>query len=151
MSASHKILSVLVAMLCLTSLAGGQATLKSPQEVRMALHTLDQSVAQTGQLIGAEQITQLRGEIDKTASGITSLRLAIANESAAFKARLEPLLAKTARTANALSAAAKKSNATALSSAHEQFSVAVRNLIDAFPEDVRPMMHMERPAGPPVN
>jgi hypothetical protein len=78
------------------------------------------------------------------------LREAIANEPAAFKSKVEPLISQTLKTSSAMGEAAKAHDDGKLTAAHDQFAAAVKSVLDQFPQELRPKAGGRGgPGGPP--
>lgn len=113
-------------------------TLKSPQSVTTGLRILNQVVGHTERLIAAKSYDQIPREAGEFAEGVAVLREGLAAEPASFKSKVEPLIDRALQASNALGDASKAGDEAAIKKDHEQFSAAVKTVIDAFPEDVRP-------------
>jgi len=115
-----------------------QTTWKSPESIKTGLRIMNQVVGHTGRLIAAKNYDQLPREGQEFEQGLAVLNEGIANESADFKTKIGPLLAKARVAANAMSEAAQTHNESMLSLTHEQFAAAVKAVTDMFPEEMRP-------------
>ncbi len=115
-----------------------QTALKSPQTVKTGLRILNQVVGHTGRLIAAKSYDQVPREAGEFTDGVAVLREGLAGEPAAFKAKIEPLIEKALKASSAMVDAAKAGNEATLTTTYDQFAAAVKVVIEAFPEDLRP-------------
>jgi hypothetical protein len=122
----------------LVSQAQAQSSLKSPDDVRKALATLNRVVGHTQRLMDAKNYDRLPHESGEFDEGSEALQKSIANESTAFKARIVPLLKIADSDSEALAAAAKSHDDAQLASVHSALAADVKNLIAAFPTAVQP-------------
>jgi hypothetical protein len=125
--------TTLLACATLLALASGpalaQTTMKSPQQVTKALGTFSRVVLHTQILINAKNYVRLPHENGEVKEGTEALETAIADEPAAFKAKVEPLIKK---------ADADSQDNAKLASAHATYENSVRLLLAAFPASVQP-------------
>jgi len=139
---------VLATAALLAATAFAQTSLKSPQTVKTGLRIMNQVVGHTGRLIASKSYDQVPREAGEFTDGVAVLREGIANEPASFKSKIEPLIDKAVQASNALSEASKSGNESVLGKAHEQFSAAVKTVVEAFPDDMRPKARAGGPGGP---
>jgi hypothetical protein len=143
-----RVMLTLCAMLMAATVAG-QTTLKSPQTVKTGLRILNQVVGHTGRLIASKNYDQVPREAGEFADGVAVLREGLAGERAAFKSTVEPLIDAALKASNAMGDAAKAGNESALNATHEKFAAAVKSVVEAFPEELRPKPRPGMPGGPP--
>lgn len=139
-------LVALGALLC-AGPALAQTALKSPQSVKTGLRIMNQVVGHTGRLIASRSYDIVPREGEELEAGAAVLREAIANEPAAFRSKVEPLIEKALEASSAMGAAAKAHDDAKLASTHDQFAAAVKSLIEQFPEDLRPKRAAAKPGG----
>jgi hypothetical protein len=126
-----------------SGVAVGQAALKAPQSVKQSLRILNQVVGHTGRLIDAKKYDVVPHEGQEFEEGAAMLREAIANEPAAFKSKIDPLIGESLKASSAMGEAAKAHDDAKLAQTHDRFAAAVKSVIEQFPEDLRP-----KPRGP---
>jgi azurin len=126
----------------------GPAPLKSPQSVRTALRIMSQVVDHAGRLIAAANYALVPREVQEFGEGVEALRDAMAGEPADVRSGIEPLLRAALQTSQALSAAARRGDGSAIAAAHRRFGAAVQAVIAAFPGELRPRAQPLAPAAP---
>jgi hypothetical protein len=135
-----------IAAICLLSLsaaslavvADAQTSLKSSDDVRRALATLNRVVGHTQRLMDAKNYERLPHENGEFAEGSEALAKSIQGEPAAFKARVLSLLKTADSDSEALATAAKAHDDAQLATAHAALAQAVKIVIASFPADVQP-------------
>ena len=134
--------TTLLACATLLALASGpalaQTTMKPPQQVTKALGTFSRVVLHTQILINAKNYVRLPHENGEVKEGTEALETAIADEPAAFKAKVEPLIKKADADSQAIADAANAHDNAKLASAHATYENSVRLLLAAFPASVQP-------------
>ena len=142
---------IAVAGLLCTGAATAQTALKSPPSVKTGLRILNQVVGHTGRLIDSRSYDIVPREQQELDAGAALLREAIASEPAAFKAKIDPLIAESLKASSAMGEAAKAHDDAKLTATHDKFAAAVKSVIEQFPEDLRPKPGgMMGPGGPPA-
>ncbi len=128
--------SLLIAFAAFQALA--QTPLKSPDDVKKSLATLNRVVGHTQRLIDAKNYTRLPNENGEFKEGAEALEKDIAQEPKAFKAKVMPLLKKAEADSQAVADAADAHDDAKLATTHAAFADSVKNVLAVFPGDVQP-------------
>jgi hypothetical protein len=123
---------------CNSGPALAQMTMNSPQQVTKSLGTFSRVVLHTQILINAKNYVRLPHENGEVKEGTEALEGAIANEPAAFKAKVEPLIKTADANSQAIADAAEAHDDAKLAIAHAAYENSVKQLLDAFPASVQP-------------
>jgi hypothetical protein len=115
-----------------------QAALQAPKSVSGALRILNQVVGHTGRLVAAKDYPHVGGEHGEFTEGAAMLREAIRGEPAEFAAKVEAALTRAIDASAALGKIATGGDAEKTAAAHAEFAAKVKDVIELFPEDVRP-------------
>jgi hypothetical protein len=120
------------------AMALADAPLKSPAKVQKALASFNRVVDHTERLITAKNYTHLPHENDEFKEGGEALEKAISKEPDDFKAKVAPLLQKAEADSQSVADAAKAKDDAKLAANHDALAASVKDLIDAFPDAVKP-------------
>lgn len=142
MSAFTAVRSTLLACTALLSFGCGaafaQTTMKAPQQVTKSLATFTRVVLHTQILINAKNYVRLPHENGEVKEGSEALEHAIADEPAAFRAKVEPLIKMADAQSQAIADAAAAHDDAKLATAHAAYANSVKQLLAAFPASVQP-------------
>lgn len=115
------------------------AALQAPKSVTSALRVLNQVVGHTGRLVTAKDYKNVGGEHGEFTEGAAMLREALRGESADFVAKVDTVLKSAVAASEALGKlAASSDDAEKIAAAHADFAAKVKEVVELFPEDVRP-------------
>jgi hypothetical protein len=144
----HRALAIALVSVTATLGANAGFAQAAPQDsasVRAALGVLNRVVGHTQRLITAKNFARLPHEDGELQEGAEALESAIAHEPAELRQKEEPLIKQAVERSHALAAASGEGNPAALDAAHAALADAVRTLIAAFPESVRPPADAQPP------
>jgi hypothetical protein len=129
------------ASLCLALAAGtasAQTAGQSPQRVQRSLGDLNRVVDHTERLIAGQKFNQLSRENDEFQEGSRALEKSIATEPSDFKAKIAAMLEKAKAESKHLADAAQTPDGATLARIHTSLADAVKEILAAFPNSVRP-------------
>jgi hypothetical protein len=124
------------------ALAAGSASAQtagpSPQQVQRSLGDLNRVVDHTQRLIAGQKFDQLSRENDEFQRGSQALEKSIAAEPSDFKIKIAAMLEMAKAQAKHLAEAAQTPDAATLARIHTSLADAVKEILAAFPNSVRP-------------
>jgi hypothetical protein len=129
------------ALLCLALAAGtasAQTAGQSPLRVQRSLGDLNRVVDHTERLIAGQKFNQLSRENDEFQEGSRALEKSIASEPSDFKAKIAAMLEKAKAESKHLADAAQTPDGVTLARIHTSLADAVKEILVAFPNSVRP-------------
>ena len=143
MMLTRKLLSPFAGMLffVLAIAAQGQTQLMSPDEFKTGLRILNQVVGHTGRLIASKNYDTVPREHHEIVEGAEILREALAKEPEEFRAKVDALLDDVVAASSALEPPSKMHDDAKLAAAHAALADAVHEVIDLFPENLKPTPH----------
>jgi hypothetical protein len=114
------------------------AALQAPKSVTSGLRVLNQVVGHTGRLVSSKDFDKVPGEHGEFVEGAAMLREAIRGEPADFTAKVEAALTRAIEASEALDKTTSSGDPEKIAAAHTEFAAKVKEIVELFPEDVRP-------------
>jgi hypothetical protein len=127
---------------CGTMLAGmavHAADLKAPDQVKNALRILAYVQADMSSKLPTKRYDRLPHENEEFQEAAVPMRESVANEPAAFKAKLEAQLSKALAAANNVAEVSKTNDEARITAAVSAVADALKPLNELFPESLRPV------------
>jgi hypothetical protein len=118
--------------------AQGQDHLMAPDDVKTGLRILNQVVGHTGRLIASKNYDTVPREHHEIVEGAEILREALAHEPDDLQTEVDAMLDDVVAASSALEEPSEMHDDAALATAHEALADAVHEVIDVFPEELRP-------------
>ena len=110
----------------------------SPRQVQQALGTLNRVADHTGRLIPGRKYSLLLTENNEFKEGAAALSSTLSSQPADLKAAVEPMLNKASEASQTIADEASSGNRAKLAADQATLASSVKQLIAAFPADVRP-------------